>query len=106
MNCSRCAGEISGPGRYCSHCGHDFGKELEDKLRFFFTLKEELAKLTEMQNSLYAAIANVEAKIQRYKQVVKSELSKMSVQTASLKASAAQKGRSGKKRAKAGHKSR
>ncbi len=76
MNCPRCRSSIIKPGRYCGSCGHDFGEELEDKFEFYFSLKDELDKLTDMQTSLYSGIANVSSKIQRYEEVLIRELEK------------------------------
>ena len=74
MNCPKCATAISKLGRYCGACGYDFGEELFDKFTFYFGLKDEFDKLTKLQNSLYAGIANVSAKIQRYEEVLRGDL--------------------------------
>jgi hypothetical protein len=74
MNCPKCGSAISKLGRYCGSCKYDFGEELFDKLTFYFGLKDELSKLTKLQNTLYVGIANVSAKIQRYEEVLRRDL--------------------------------
>ena len=78
MNCPKCGSVIAGLGRYCTGCGHDFGEELYDKLSFYFGLKDEFEKLTKLQTSLYAGIANVSVKIQKYEEVLRRDLEKQS----------------------------
>jgi hypothetical protein len=77
MNCAKCGGDITKLTRRCNTCGFDFGAELYDKFAFYFTWKDELDKLTELQNSLFSAIANVSAKIRRYEEVLKCDLGRM-----------------------------
>ncbi len=74
MDCPGCGSAITSLVRKCSTCGFDFGKELYDKFSFYYTWKDELGKLTELQNSLFAAVANVKEKIQRYEAVLKRDL--------------------------------
>jgi len=77
MNCALCGSDIAKPGRHCSGCGSDFGKELQEKLSFYFSWKEELRRLNELQNSLFAGIANVSEKIRRYEVVLQRDLERM-----------------------------
>lgn len=74
MNCPKCKSAIMKLGRSCGGCGYDFGEELYDKFSFYFSWKDEHERLSELQNSLYAALANVSAKIRRYEEVLKREL--------------------------------
>ena len=74
MNCPNCGSAISTPVRGCKTCRLDFGEELYDKFAFYHTWKDELEKLTELQNSLFAAIANVSAKMRRYEDVLNRDL--------------------------------
>ncbi len=76
MNCPRCETSITKLVRYCSSCKYDFGKELYDKFSFYFSWKGELDKLTELQNTLYAGIANVSAKIRRYEEILNRDLAR------------------------------
>ncbi len=76
MNCPQCETAVTQPVRYCSSCRYDFGEELYDKFSFYFSWKGELDKLTELQNTLYAGIANVSAKIKRYEDVLKRDLAR------------------------------
>jgi hypothetical protein len=76
MNCPRCDAAITKPARCCSTCRYDFGDELTDKLSFYFSWKDELGRLTELQSTLYAGIANVTAKIKRYEGVLKRDLAR------------------------------
>ncbi len=79
MNCPMCGTAISKLGRYCESCKYDFGEELFDKFMFYFGLKDELNQLTKLQNSLYAGIANVAARIQRYEEVLRNDLERLKV---------------------------
>lgn len=74
MNCPKCRYAIVSLRRSCGGCGYDYGEELYDKFEFYFGLKEELDKLTKLQNSLYAGIANVSLKIQKYEEVLRRDL--------------------------------
>jgi len=73
MNCPGCGSPIMSLKRSCG-CGYDYGEELYDKFSFYFGLKDELDKLTKLQNSLYAGIANVSQKIQKYEEVLQRDL--------------------------------
>jgi len=73
MNCPGCGSAIITLKRSCG-CGYDYGEELYDKFSFYFGLKDELDKLTKLQNSLYAGIANVSLKIQKYEEVLRRDL--------------------------------
>ena len=79
MNCPKCGSDISKLVRYCGSCKYDFGEELFDKFTFYFGLKDEFNRLTKLQNSLYAGIANVSAKIQRYEEVLRRDLERAPV---------------------------
>jgi len=79
MNCPKCGTAITRLGRHCGSCKYDFGEELFDKFAFYFGLKDEFDKLTKLQNSLYVGIANVAAKIQRYEEVLRSDLERLAV---------------------------
>ena len=74
MNCPKCKTAIAAPGRFCGKCGHDFGDELHDKFIFYFGLRDEFEKLSRLQNSLYAGIANVSQKVQKYEAVLQRDL--------------------------------
>ena len=82
MNCPKCGNAITTLVRRCTTCRTDFGKELYDKLAFYYTWKDELEKLTELQNSLFSAIANVSAKIRRYEDVLNRDLSQLKISPA------------------------
>jgi hypothetical protein len=77
MNCPGCDNPIVNLRRSCSRCGYDYGPALYDKFAFYFGLKNELAKLSDLQNSLYAGIANVSQKIQKYEAVLRRELTSL-----------------------------
>lgn len=77
MNCPGCENPITNLRRSCSRCGYDYGPALYDKFAFYFGMKNELAKLTGLQNSLYAGIANVSQKIQKYETVLCRELASL-----------------------------
>ena len=79
MNCPACGAAITKLGRYCGSCKYDFGEELFDKFTFYFGLKDEFTQLTKLQNSLYAGIANVAAKIQRYEEVLRNDLERVTI---------------------------
>lgn len=74
MLCPKCRSEITAPARRCASCGYDFGEALYEKFLSYFSWKDELERLTELQNSLYAGVANVSAKIQRYKDILTRDL--------------------------------
>ncbi len=74
MNCPRCGTAIMCLTQSCEGCGYDYGDELYDKFAFYFGLKDELDKLMQLQNSLYAGIANVSQKIQKYEEVLRCDL--------------------------------
>ena len=86
MNCPKCGNAITALVRRCTTCRTDFGEELYDKLAFYFNWKDELEKLTELQNSLFSAIANVSAKIRRYEDVLKRDLALLTISPARNKA--------------------
>ncbi len=74
MNCPRCGNPILALARSCSKCRLNYGEALYDKFEFYFGLKDELEKLTKLQNSLYGGIANVSVKIQKYEAVLRRDL--------------------------------
>ena len=76
MHCPKCGSAISTLVRRCSSCKLDFGEELYDKFAFYHDWKKELDRLTELQNSLFSAIANVSAKIRRYETVLNRDSAK------------------------------
>jgi len=76
MNCPKCGTAISKPIRRCTGCAFNFGEELQDRFSFYFSWKEELKRLNELQNTLYAGIANVTAKIKRYEEIIERGLAR------------------------------
>lgn len=79
MDCPKCAKEVLKPGRYCVSCGHDFGSELNDKLSYYFSLREEFEQFGKIQDTLYVGLAKLSKKIQDYEDLLQRDLRNISV---------------------------
>ena len=81
MNCPKCTMAVTKPVRRCTGCGFSFGEELQDRFSFYFSWKEELKRLNELQNTLYGGMANVTAKIKRYEEIIERDLARKDEET-------------------------
>lgn len=76
MNCPKCTGSVTKPGRYCSRCGHDFGEEVHERLSFYFGLKDEFEQFSQIQNSLSSGLGKISVKLQQYEEMLRQDLEK------------------------------
>ncbi len=74
MNCPKCGRAITDAGRYCVSCGYDFGDEFYNKLALYFGLKDDLAQLGKIENSLFSGIERVLSKIGEYEKLLEADL--------------------------------
>ena len=74
MNCPKCGRAITDAGRYCVSCGNDFGDELSNRLALHFGLKDDLAQLGKIENSLFSGIERVLSKIGEYEKLLEADL--------------------------------
>ena len=76
MNCPKCGRAITDAGRYCVSCGYDFGDELSNRLALHFGLKDDLAQLGKIENSLFSGIERVLSKVGEYEKLLEADLRK------------------------------
>jgi uncharacterized membrane protein len=74
MICPKCTTLITKPGRFCAACGNDFGEELNERLEYYFGLKEEFKRVAVLQNNLASGLKDLLRRIEHYEGMLNRDL--------------------------------
>jgi len=85
VNCPKCKSAVTHPGEYCVACGFRFGKEVSERLSFYFDLKQEFEQFRSFQSDLRDGIEKVAGKIQTYEALIGRDLDTMAASLADEK---------------------
>ncbi len=82
MDCPKCQSVIIEVGRFCGHCGHDFGTDFAERFRFYTELKNEVDRVSAAQNTLTSGLSRVSSKLKEFELVLRDDLAKSVVTAA------------------------
>jgi uncharacterized membrane protein len=76
MDCPKCRNAILKIGRFCEHCGNDFGSDFPERFKFYVDLKNEVDRVSAAQNTLSSGLARVSEKLREFEGLLRGDLAR------------------------------